>query len=205
MKQEERNRLQREKIMSAALQEFGEKSYAEASINAICAAEGISKGNVYHYYKNKEALYLACVSACFQKMQDYLEKQMPPMEGTTDENLSLYFDTRLKFLEEYPCYQGIFHQATTYPPYDLREQVMQIRASFDSFNFSVLQAALKSERLREPVTYEDFAALQKFYITYCNTTPLMEKAAAESPAAREALCRFWVDVLLHGVVVQTSP
>lgn len=202
MKQEERNRLRREKIMAAALQEFGEKSYAEASINAICAADGISKGIVYHYYKNKEDLYLACVSACFQAMQDHLEKRMPPMEGTTDENLSLYFDTRLKFLEEYPCYQGIFYQVTTYPPYDLHEQVMQIRTSFDRFNFAVLQTVLKNERLREPVTHEDLAALQRFYITYCNTTPLMEKAAAESPAAREALCKSWVDVLLHGVVEQ---
>lgn len=205
MKQEERNRLRREKIIAAALREFGEKSYAEASINVICAEDGISKGIMYHYYKNKEDLYLACVSACFRAMLDYLKDHLPTLDGTADENLNHYFDARLTFLQEYPCYQGIFHQATAYPPHHLHDQIMQIRSEFDHFNLSVLKAALKHAKLRKHITYEDLDALERFYIIYGNTTPLMKKAAEEGPAAREAVCRFWINVLLHGVLEPEIP
>ena len=54
MKQEERNRLKKEKILGAALREFGAKSFAEASVNTICGEDGISKGIIYHYYTDKD-------------------------------------------------------------------------------------------------------------------------------------------------------
>lgn len=206
MKQEDRNRLRREKIMAAALREFGTKSYAEASINAICAEDGISKGIVYYYHKNKENLYLACVSACFQALLDYLTKQMPPMEGrTTEENLNIYFDARLKFLEEYPDYGGMLLHANEYPPHDLREQIKQLRAELDRFNIATLQAALKNEKLRKPVTYNDFGALYDLYVIHVRATPLMQEAAAKGAVAREALCKEWANVLLHGAVEPDIP
>ena len=58
MKKEEKTGLTKERILLAAMEEFGEKGYAAASLNNICAA-GIPKGLLYHNYENKDALYLA--------------------------------------------------------------------------------------------------------------------------------------------------
>ena len=44
MKQQEKTQRTQERILAAALVEFGEKGYEAASINAICAESQIPKG-----------------------------------------------------------------------------------------------------------------------------------------------------------------
>lgn len=51
----------RDRLVTAALEEFSAKGYDNASINAILAAAGMSKGQFYHHFGNKEGLYLAVV------------------------------------------------------------------------------------------------------------------------------------------------
>ena len=60
MKREEKNLQSRQRILEGALKEFSAKSYAEASLNNICNDNDISKGIIYHYFKDKDQLYLLC-------------------------------------------------------------------------------------------------------------------------------------------------
>lgn len=201
MRQEERNRIKREKIMAAALREFGSKTYAEASINTICAEDGISKGIVYHYYEDKDALYLACLDESLTAMVNYLKEHMPPLEGSAEEKLDDYFAVRLRFLEEHPHYQGIFYQVTMYAPLHLRERIEQVRKPFDSYNMAVLQDIMGDLKLRRHIKQEDLEALYMLYVIYTNSTAEMQSAmAAGNPAEREELCKQWVLTLLYGVV-----
>ena len=55
MQQKEKNELSREKILSAAIAEFGKKGYDGGSVNDMCAENKISKGLIYHYFGSKEA------------------------------------------------------------------------------------------------------------------------------------------------------
>ncbi|MFR6100649.1 MAG: TetR/AcrR family transcriptional regulator, partial [Longibaculum sp.] len=61
MKREEMTKVMRMKIIESALQEFNDKSYEKASMNHICQIGNISKGIIYHYFKDKDELYLECV------------------------------------------------------------------------------------------------------------------------------------------------
>ena len=54
MKREEKNQQTQRRIMDSALAEFAEKGYGGSSVNTICAAQGISKGIIYHYFENKD-------------------------------------------------------------------------------------------------------------------------------------------------------
>jgi TetR/AcrR family fatty acid metabolism transcriptional regulator len=51
----------RDKILQAALEVFAEKGYHRALVDDIVRASRTSKGAVYHYFPNKEALFLALV------------------------------------------------------------------------------------------------------------------------------------------------
>lgn len=44
MRQEEKIELTRERILQAAMQEFGTNGYAATKVNAICGKYGIPKG-----------------------------------------------------------------------------------------------------------------------------------------------------------------
>ena len=61
MKQEERTELTRKKIMKAAVNEFGTYGYEGGTIGRICKTGNINKGLIYHNFKDKDALYLACM------------------------------------------------------------------------------------------------------------------------------------------------
>jgi TetR/AcrR family transcriptional regulator len=47
-----------QRILNAALNEFAQKGYDHASTNEMVKAAGISKGLLFHYFKNKKELYL---------------------------------------------------------------------------------------------------------------------------------------------------
>jgi len=46
-----------EKIINAAMKEFAEKGYTQASTNEIVREAGISKGLLFHYFSNKKQLF----------------------------------------------------------------------------------------------------------------------------------------------------
>lgn len=47
-----------QRILNAALKEFSQKGYMNASTNEIVKEAQISKGLLFHYFQNKKALYL---------------------------------------------------------------------------------------------------------------------------------------------------
>lgn len=53
-----------ERIISAAIKEFAQKSYENASTNEIVKEAGISKGLLFHYFKNKKNMYMFLYDYC---------------------------------------------------------------------------------------------------------------------------------------------
>ena len=87
MNREEKNQQTRRRIMDNALAEFSKRGYGAGSVNTICASKDISKGIIYHYFKTKDELYLACVEECFQRLTDHLRDALTVGQGTVKEQL----------------------------------------------------------------------------------------------------------------------
>lgn len=204
MTHEERNRRTRARIMAAARQEFGENGYDAASVNAICAAEGLSKGLLYHHFQDKDTLYLTCVQECFQHLLTYMEQQLPLSLGDDiDQGLALYFQIRLAFFQQYPDERKLFFRAMLTPPRHLSEALAELRRPFDVFNCRILASILKNAVLRPGITIQEVAELELMLQNYANSRPVMYDTALEDVAAHEAMCLQWIKLLLYGVI-QTS-
>lgn len=94
-----------QKLFAAAIQEFSEFGYSKASINRILEKAGMSKGQFYHHFKNKEGLYLALVEALIGTKREFLQNIM---QATTAQNdIYSIFQARmtyeLAFAREYPA------------------------------------------------------------------------------------------------------
>lgn len=63
----------RERILAAAVEEFKEQGYADASIRNIANNAEISLGNVYRYYTNKEALYFAVINPFMESVKQFVD------------------------------------------------------------------------------------------------------------------------------------
>ena len=61
MNREQSQQLTRDKIYKSALYHFSEASFKEVSVNQICTEAGVSKGIVYHHFKDKNTLYTTCL------------------------------------------------------------------------------------------------------------------------------------------------
>lgn len=65
-----------EKLLDAALTEFAEHGYEQASINTILSRAGMSKGQFYYHFQNKEGLYFALVEVLIARKREFLAQQM---------------------------------------------------------------------------------------------------------------------------------
>ncbi|MBR2567969.1 MAG: TetR/AcrR family transcriptional regulator [Paenibacillus sp.] len=64
------------RIINAAMKEFSDHGYAQASTNEMVKQAGISKGLLFHYFKNKQGLYLFLYDYAMQKMLAEMEASM---------------------------------------------------------------------------------------------------------------------------------
>lgn len=93
-----------EALLEAALAEFAERGYAQASINRILARAGMSKGQFYYHFKNKEALYLALIGLLIERKRVHLKEVMQPRELQQDlfSILALQIRLGLDFAQRHP-------------------------------------------------------------------------------------------------------
>lgn len=200
MNRDEKNLQTRRKIIDSALAEFGEKSYGEASLNTVCAAGGISKGIVYHYFKDKDELYLLCVRECFDALTDYLSTAAPVGGLPVEQGLERYFDARIAFFGAHPLYLGIFCGARMNPPTHLAAAVQKIAADMNAQSEKMLTALLGTVKLRSDVTMGEVVEVFREYQDLINTR-FQQKAAGESTLREhEERCRRSMKILLYGVI-----
>ncbi|ERJ00945.1 MULTISPECIES: TetR/AcrR family transcriptional regulator [Eubacteriales] len=200
MKREEKNLISRQKIMDSARREFAEKGYGLSSTNAICAAGEISKGILYHYFQDKDALYLACVQACFDGLTAFLQGRYQPSTGDIPQQLNRYFSARLTYFEEHPEQQRIFCEAVIAPPEHLRPAIEEARSDFDRFNIEILDALLSQVTLRGEVSRSEVIETFRLYQDFINARFQMSGGPDFDLQAREQFCQRAVLTLLYGVI-----
>ncbi|WTW92435.1 TetR/AcrR family transcriptional regulator [Streptomycetaceae bacterium NBC_01309] len=61
--QQERSGTTTAELLAAARALFAEDGYAATSLDAVCERAGVSKGALYHHFRNKEALFHAVYAA----------------------------------------------------------------------------------------------------------------------------------------------
>jgi AcrR family transcriptional regulator len=203
MKREKKNLQSRQRIFEGALKEFSAKSYAEASLNNICNDNDISKGIIYHHFKDKDELYLLCVKECFDALTAYLSDAIKTLNEAVEEHLRGYFDARLRFFSENPLYLNLFCNAIINPPVHLLNAISEIKSDFDTLNISVLTALLERVSLRPGVTVsevvEDFRTYQDFF--NARYLSIQQGCSAESILHdHEKRCHRQLKMLLYGVI-----
>jgi AcrR family transcriptional regulator len=68
MSQVERSEKSRTQILDSALKLFSHKGYGATSVRDISEDAGLSKGNVYHHFPDKEAIFRALIDRYFEAM-----------------------------------------------------------------------------------------------------------------------------------------
>lgn len=198
MKKELKSLLTREKLLAAAMKEFSSKGYDGASVNDICKSSGVPKGNLYHNFSSKEALYLACVKETFTELAQEMQAKLSE-ESVTPE---AYFRVRVSFFQAHPAEAGIFCGAVLFPPMELQKGIEACRAGFDAFNREVLQKFLGDRKLRKGLSEEMVADVFRQLQNGLNADFRNKQAgdSREKLIAHELACQTALSVFLYGVL-----
>lgn len=199
MKREEKNRQTRRRILDGALEEFSCHGYAAGSINAICARQGVSKGIVYHYFATKDALFLACVGECFDRLTACIQQSLQDRDGAAY-TLEDYFAARSRFFQENPVYQHIFSQAVISPPAHLRASIQTCRQDFDACSVRTLERLLAPVALRPGIRRDEVVETFRQFQDFINIRYQMTGTDGQAFAVHEENCRKALDILLYGVI-----
>jgi AcrR family transcriptional regulator len=70
MIQEERSQRSRAQVLDAALALFSHQGYRATSMREIAEKAGVSTGNVYHHFKDKEAIFLELLDVYWRAIDD---------------------------------------------------------------------------------------------------------------------------------------
>lgn len=193
MKRTERNKKSRDFILMHAFAEFSAHGYAGSRLNQICARGNISKGLLYHYYADKDALYISCVAMLFQDMVDYLQERIDLASLTVDQ----YFSVRLQFFQQHPLHRQMFYDVLMYPQSHLAEQIEQCRAAFDQFNNTALRTILEKEQLADSVTLDQAIKQFRAFVNFLGVYIREDSAADAEQKAGELL-----HTMLYGLIAR---
>ncbi|WP_176494607.1 TetR/AcrR family transcriptional regulator [Anaerocolumna aminovalerica] len=202
MKRKAKNQQSRQKIIDSALQEFSEKYYAEASLNSICSMGNISKGIIYHYFNDKDDLYLTCVRECFDSLTAYLSENFIVDNTNVKVCLQKYFTVRNVFFNENPIYLKLFFNTVINPPEHLIKAIKEIRAEFDGLNISILTKLLESVKLNSGIAISEAVEHFRMYQDYFNLRYQLEHKNNLSLEEHEEHCHRWLNIFLYGIINQ---
>lgn len=65
---QKRKRLTRLKIITAAMETFHEKGYAQATLNSVARQLSVTDKALYYYFDSKDELYLECQNTCSERV-----------------------------------------------------------------------------------------------------------------------------------------
>ena len=64
----------RQKIKKAALYEFERNGYQKTSMRSIALSAGVTVGNIYRYFKNKDDIFNVIIQPAFQEIYKFIDE-----------------------------------------------------------------------------------------------------------------------------------
>ncbi len=197
MRQDERTEITKDRILQAAIREFGTNGYAASSVNSICSKYKISKGLIYHNYDGKEELFLACIHVCFSEVTAYLKSQ------DIKDDLKKYMNIRLEYFSKNPLYARIFFEAVLQPVPELKERITEAKKELDRYNRELYHAAIQNLKLREGVTEQDaleyYEIMQEMFNGYFSSPAYMGKDFNFLVNEHEQKLSKMLDLMIFGI------
>jgi len=189
------------KIIEAALGEFSSNDYDSSSMNQIISNAGISKGSMYHYFHNKEDLFIFILDRVMEKKAVFLKNILnrvmekkadflknypagldkPVEEMSFFEILTFHLEASIQFARENYRYHMIAVQIQDMPAGKMKDRIWdRFQAAFEQYMEAMVDKAMEGGELRKDLG-RDFVirilelVLLRFADIYPNYSELLNK------------------------------
>jgi len=94
--------IKKERLINAALEEFGNHEFDKASTNVIVKNAGISKGLLYHYFATKDILFEYLTTFIMTMVADAISEGVEWDKGDVLQRMADIIVIKMKIIKSYP-------------------------------------------------------------------------------------------------------
>ena len=194
----------RRKLLVAARREFADSGLAGARVDEIAARAGVNKQLVYHYFGDKDALYLAVLEWVYEEIREH-ERELN-LEGLPPESaIRKLIESSFDHLAAHPDFIVLLNDENRGGARHVRgsRKLEAMHSPLVSMVSNILRQGVRSGTFRrgiDPVhLYISIAGLSYFYFSNTPTLSAIFGKDLGSPAARKARRKHVVDLVMQAL------
>jgi TetR/AcrR family transcriptional regulator len=194
----------RNKLLTAARREFADRGLAGARVDDIAARAGVNKQLVYHYFGDKDALYLAVLEWVYEEIREQERKLnlkgLPP-EQAIRKLVGSSFD----HLAAHPDFIVLLNDENRGGARHVRHsrKLEAMHSPLVSMVSKILNQGVRAGIFRRGINpvhlYISIAGLSYFFFSNTPTLSAIFGKDLSSLAAKRARRRHVVDLVLHAL------
>ncbi|MBT2679953.1 TetR/AcrR family transcriptional regulator [Bacillus sp. ISL-35] len=143
------NPEKQERILNAALKEFAQKGYENASTNEIVKSAGISKGLLFHYFNNKKELYLFLYNHFTEVISEEFFQELDFSERDIFERLKNLMILKSRLMARHPEIFDFMMSASMESSEDVKESLNNTTTELMQDSYSKLFDNIDLEKFRD--------------------------------------------------------
>ncbi len=194
----------RKKLLTAARREFASSGLAGARVDEIAARAGVNKQLVYHYFGDKDALYLAVLEWVYEEIR--AQERKLNLEGLPPEQaIRKLIESSFDHLAAHPDFIVLLNDENRGGARHVRgsRRLPAMHSPLVSLVSTILKQGVKSGVFRKGINpvhlYISIAGLSYFYFSNTPTLSAIFGKDLSSRAARLARRRHVVDLVMHSL------
>ncbi|QQK80080.1 TetR/AcrR family transcriptional regulator [Salicibibacter cibi] len=139
------------RILSAAMKEFADKGYEQASTNQIIKDAGIGKGTLFHYFNNKKDLYEYLVDYAITIMHDEYFSLIDTSESDFIERMKQIAQVKGNYIAEHPNVTNFIGMVYLNDEVTLPKELETRLADLKKTGYSLIYKNINQKMLRRDI------------------------------------------------------
>jgi TetR/AcrR family transcriptional regulator len=194
----------RNKLLTAARREFADRGLAGARVDDIAARAGVNKQLVYHYFGDKDALYLAVLEWVYEEIRE--QERKLNLEGLPPEQaIRKLVGSSFDHLAAHPDFIVLLNDENRGGARHVRHsrKLEAMHSPLVSMVSKILNQGVRAGIFRRGINpvhlYISIAGLSYFFFSNTPTLSAIFGKDLSSLAAKRARRRHVVDLVLHAL------
>lgn len=140
-----------DRIINAAIKEFAQKGYDSASTNEIVKEAGISKGLLFHYFKNKKQLFFFLFDYCYNLVADEFYKKVDLTERDFFKRIRQAVLIKMDLQTNYPDILTFIQEAFMQDSPEIKDEFDKKKQELNAVNIGIIYDGIDHSKFRDDV------------------------------------------------------